>query len=241
MPHVTTPPFVGAARTGITRFENSGTGIGPICTAYVWTFVPAQADPMALIDSYLVSAPGNIPIAALGLGVAAEANPRLGTVYRFDCPRSLSITADFDDMVFQIHGIDQYGQIMNESIVTLSGVEVQTKRAFSAVIRVSTDGSGPTVSIGTGKRFGFPFAVRAQGYIASAFIGSADDRSFGAFALADENLPYDQASGDVRGTYEPSVEPDGTMRIVCLIGLGERQYGPTATRQDALGYDNYSG
>jgi hypothetical protein len=120
--------------------------------------------------------------------------------------------------IITITGKDQYGNPMSE--VSPSGTSHTGKKAFKTVTSVTSSASITAATVGTGNALGLPYTLQALydidagpwSVVASTNVATADATP--TIAYADVTTPATQSTGDVRGTYTPTVTPDGAHNFV---------------------------
>lgn len=245
MSHFSDDLFLGAAPTGmgmnaaLGNPSPMGLGVGPLGRIYVWDTVPANkvANNISLAASYTGAAN-----AVLAAGTSSTAVVRQDgvSVIQLDVPRTISVTigaGTIADTAITVSGFDIYGQPMSEVIQTgtTQSTAVLGKKAFYQVSRVAVAGAvGGTVAIGTSNTLGIPVRLTDRGYAARIGWDSALADDAGVLVVAD-TATATTTTGDVRGTYAPSTDPNGTKRLVMGILLPAIAVGPDATRTGALG------
>jgi hypothetical protein len=241
MPQFSDDLFLGTAVTGMG--SNIGDpspmnqGVGPMGRIYVWDVVAAAQSATNIANTQTPAGAGNLTLTA-GTGTTSVVRADGTTVVQLDCPRNVRVTqaAAGTQQTFTITGYDIYGQSMSEAITSTVNSVVLGKKAFYQIASIAVGGGTTTgCSVGTGNKLGCPVRVTDAAYI--AHIGYADSitDNAGVFVDADSTSPATTTTGDVRGTYAPSVDPDGTKRLVISICLPALAAGPNATRLGALG------
>lgn len=243
--HFSDDLFIGNAPTGmgmnaaLGNPSPMGLGVGPLGRIYVWDTVPANkvANNISLAASYTGAAN-----AVLAAGTSSTAVVRQDgvSVIQLDVPRTISVTigaGTIADTAITVSGFDIYGQPMSEVIQTgtTQSTAVLGKKAFYQVSSVAVAGAvGGTVAIGTSNTLGIPVRLTDRGYAARIGWDSALADDAGVLVVAD-TATATTTTGDVRGTYAPSTDPNGTKRLVMGILLPAIAVGPDATRTGALG------
>ena len=245
MSHFSDDLFLGAAVTGmgmnaaLGNPSPMGLGVGPLGRIYVWDTVPVNkvANNISLAATY--TGAGSATLAA-GTGSTAVVRQDGVSVIQLDVPRTISVTigaGTIADTAITVSGYDIYGQPMSEVIQTgtTQSTAVLGKKAFYQVSSVAVAGAvGGTVAIGTSNTLGIPVRVTDKGYVARTGWDSTLADDAGVLVVAD-TATATTTTGDVRGTYAPSTDPNGTKRLVVGILLPAIAVGPDATRTGALG------
>jgi hypothetical protein len=243
MPQYSDDLFLGTAITnmGMNLGDPSpmSQGVGPLGRIYVWDVVPLtkQTNNVSVAATY--AAAGNATLAA-GTGTTAVTTAAGVAAIQLDCPRAISITigaGTIADTAITVTGLDVYGQAMTDVIQTgtTQSTTVNGEKAFFQITEVAVAGAvGGTVAVGTTNTLGLPMRLTDRAY--AARIGwdntLADDAGVLVPAVT---TTATTTSGDVRGTYAPSSDPDGSKRLVMGILLPALAVGPNATRVGALG------
>jgi len=139
--------------------------------------------------------------------------------------------------VFTVSGYDIYGQAMTEaiSVPVTASTTTTGKKAFKSIVSITPSVSNTnTVSAGISNVFGLPVRVTDAAYIADIGWAQSIANDTGTFVAAFQGVST-STTGDVRGTYAPSSNANGTYRLVMGIYLTAIQVGPNATATGALG------
>lgn len=214
-------------------------GVGPLGRIYVWDCIPLNKVANNISAAATYTGAGTATLAA-GTGSKAVVRTDGVAVIQLDVPRVISVTigtGTIADTAITVSGYDYYGQPMSEVIQTgtTPSTAVLGKKAFFQVSSVAVAGAvGGTVAIGTGNTLGIPVRVTDKGYVARTGWDSTLADDAGVLVVAD-TATATTTSGDVRGTYAPSSDPDGKKRLVLGILLPAIAVGPNATRTGALG------
>jgi hypothetical protein len=126
---------------------------------------------------------------------------------------------------------------MTETITSsaVASTTVNGKKAFSVITGVTVSGGTVVaITVGTSDVIGIPVRVSNAGYVGSVKWDNTLAADTGTFVAADSTTAT-AATGDVRGTYDPSSACDGTKRLVMGVLLSAIAVGPNATRAGALG------
>lgn len=243
MPQYSDDLFLGTALTNMGMNLGNPSpmsqGVGPLGRIYVWDLVPAakQTNNISAAASY--AGAGTATLAA-GTGSTSVFTAAGIAAIQLDCPRTVAITigtGTIADTAITVTGLDVYGQPMSEVVQTgtTQSTTVNGKKAFYQITEVAVAGAvGGTVAVGTTNTLGLPVRLTDRAY--AARIGwdntLADDAGVLVPAVT---TTATTTSGDVRGTYAPSSDPDGSKRLVMGILLPALAAGPNATRVGALG------
>jgi len=227
-------PAAGAAP------PTGGFGIGPMGRIYVWDTVPVALNTAALSALATLAGAGNLALRAGVGGVTAVVNGRGETVYQFDVPRAVSITAAAGATTrnYTVTGYDRYGQKMSELIPNVAASStVNGKKAFYQVLSVAVDGATTNnVSAGSSDILGCPIRFTDFGYIIHVGWNNTLADAAGTPVNADATAPATN-TGDVRGTYTPPSATDGAKRLVMSLAVPAIAAGPNANRIGAYGLD----
>ena len=244
MPQFSDDLFLGAAQTFMGVNPNSSfgdpapmdLGVGPVGRIYVWDCVPAAAVTNNLVASVTPTGAGSLTVRA-GTSVTAVILANGSTVYQFDVPRAVSVTQVTAGTArnFVVSGYDYYGQAMTELITSTAGSTVNGKKAFYQISGITVSGATTTaVTVGSSDVLGSPVRFSNKGYIAR--VGWDDTLAEDSATVVDADATTaTNATGDVRGTVDPSSACDGAKRLVVAILLTAIQCGPNSTRAGALG------
>ena len=210
-------------------------GVGPLGRIYVWDTIPQAAGAAVIAASQTPAAAGNLTLTA-GAGVTSVSTT-YGTVLQLDVPRGVSISQITAGaaVVFTVTGYDYYGQTMTETITSSPANTVAGKKAFYQIVSIAAAGATTTaVTAGTTDVLGCPVRFINKGYISHIGWANTLGEDAAAAVIAD-TATATAATGDVRGTIDPSSACDGINRLVVSILLPAIAVGPNATRQGALG------
>lgn len=211
-------------------------GVGPMGRTFLWDVVPLALNASNLATAQ--AATGGTVVLTAGAGVTLQfTNPDGIPRYVLDTPRAVSLTAAGANAATAIvRGFDAYGQPMSEAFAAPATSTVAGNKAFKVITSITFSGTpGSNVSAGTTDKLGIPYAVADIGYIQSVKYGQVLAQDAGTAVAAVTTDPATQSTGDVRGTYTPSIATNGSRRLVMSIGLPAIASGPQATRVGALG------
>lgn len=211
-------------------------GIGPLGREYIYDIVPHAANTANIAALQTTAGAGNLVLTA-GVGVTAVVINGV-TRYQFDVPRAVSLTSagNISGVNFTISGYDIYGQPMTQTLAGPNANTVNTKKAFWQIVSIAVSGAvGTNTSVGSADILGIPIAVTDAGYFDRVGWAGALAADAGTFVAADTTNPATAATGDVRGTYQPSTVTNNVRRLVLGILLPSSAVGPQATRVGALG------
>lgn len=145
-------------------------------------------------------------------GVLVDANG----VAILDFARNISAASSTTDttQTLTITGTDIGGNALVEDLALNGTTEVVTASAFKTVTAISIDiamaGTLIVGTPGTGANIEFGLDARLlNGYDVLHAIDGAGAAEGGVFTVADVTDPPTAATGDARGTYNPSADPDG--------------------------------
>ena len=243
MSHFSDDLFLGSAVTGMglnSALGNPspmGLGVGPLGRIYVWDTVPANkvANNIATASAYTAA----ITLTA-GTSTSSVVRQDGVVVVQLDVPRAVAVTIGTGTIANRnvtISGYDVYGQPMSEVIATgtTQSTAVNGKKAFFQIASASVSGAvGATIALGTTNTLGLPVRLTDRGYAARIGWDNALAEDAGVLVPAVTSTAT-TTTGDVRGTYAPSSDPDGSKRLVMGILVPAIAAGPQATRTGALG------
>lgn len=114
-----------------------------------------------------------------------------------------------------IKGRDYLGQPMVETLTLNGTTPVLGNKAFKWIDLISWGATASvTINVGTGAKFGLPFA--ANNVLAEMSDG-ARVATLGTFVSAVYTDPQTATTGDPRGTYVPNTTPDGTKYLSAVF------------------------
>jgi len=218
-----------------------GQGVGPLGRIYVFDVAPAAPSTTALGAAQATTASTAVTLSVgSGTGVIKTTNIAGTTVYQLDTPRTVSFTTSGSAItatVMTISGFDIYGQSMTEavSVPTTASTTTNGKKAFKQIVSITPSVSNTnTVSFGISNIYGLPVRVTDVAYIGSVKWAQTLAQDAGTFVAAVQGNSS-STTGDVRGTYAPSSNANGTYRLVMGILLPAIAVGPNATLAGAIG------
>lgn len=222
MPHFSDPlhlgpvPKRGPLVNDPTRMD---IGVGPLGQIFVYDIVPIAPDPDGVLATQAITAAGG---PATGLNGALAS----GGVATFDVPRNV-VAAWTGTAIMTVVGTDVYGR--PQRATSASGTSFASLKTFRTITSVSVSADVTGATVGTGDVFGLPFRVVNGGYVVRAGWAGALADDAGTFVAADVTSPATAATGDTRGTFDPSSAADGSRRLVIAMALTGIQAGPNAT------------
>lgn len=152
-----------------------------------------------------------------------------GGVATLDVPRNVTLTVattNQSGITFTITGFDEYGVAMKETMAGPNANTVQGKKAFKRVTGVAANNAIATngVSVGFGDVLGLPVFIPAVAYILKEVQDGAV-ASAGTFVGGDQTAGGNTgASGDIRGTYDPSAACDADKVFSLTVALHDPTY-----------------
>jgi hypothetical protein len=192
-----------------------------------------MANPLTMVDCSLVRVTLGRPIASaanaivlsqaatLASGLATGINGALaaGGVATLDVPRAV-VAAWTNTAVLTVTGTDEYGAVIRES--SASGTSFTGKKAFKTITSVTTSADITGLTVGTSKVLGLPMWLASAGEV----LRELQD---GATATAGTLVAGDVATatattGDVRGTYAPNSNPNGTLLFEVIAAVRSTEY-----------------
>ena len=196
-------PGAGGGGRGIPR-----TGI---VTADLGTPVILDADGYAVAQA--VAGAGNLTLNGVLAGVADVARVvQLVSTGAGDTTQTATVT-----------GTDMYGADLTEDIALNGVTPVVGLKAFKTVTQIAISAvAAGNVSAGTEDILGLPFAL---GSIGDLIAVNEDDAqaTVGTVVVADQTSPATASTGDVRGTYNPTVVLDGAKVVkLFYVPLGRK-------------------
>jgi hypothetical protein len=127
--------------------------------------------------------------------------------------------------ILTVTGTDAYGEVLVES--SASGSSMTGKKAFKTVTDIATSADITALSVGTSKVLGLPAFIGCDDDVLVA-RENADGATVGTLTIGD-TAAATATTGDVRGTYSPNGNPDGSrtfsitalMRSVSYLGVDQ--------------------
>jgi hypothetical protein len=216
-------------------------GVGPLGRVYVFDACPAAPSTTALAAAQATTTSSAMTLSVgSGTGVTKTLNTAGQTIYALDYARAITITTGGSTItasVFTVSGYDIYGQAMTEaiSVPTTASTTTTGNKAFKVVVSITPSVSNTnTVSAGISNTYGLPVRVTDVAYIASVKWAQTLASNAGTFVAAAQGTAS-STTGDVRGTFTPTSNANGTYRLVMAILLPAIAVGPNATVTGALG------
>lgn len=123
-----------------------------------------------------------------------------------DVPRNV-VGAWTTSSTVTVSGFDYYGNAQTE---TQTGTTFTGKKAFMAIISITSTASITAATFGYGSVLGMPFVCNSGDFM-GAYENDLVDA--GTFVKADFTIPATSATGDVRGTYTPAGALNGAKFI----------------------------
>ncbi len=167
---------------------------------------PIASDSDGIVASQNATAAGGL---ATGINGALAA----GGTATLDVARNV-VAAWTGTAVLTVTGTDEFGQAMRES--SASGTSFTGKKAFKTVTGISVSADVTALTVGTSKVLGLPVFLASAAEVVREL---EDDAAATAGTLvAGVTTTPSATTGDVRGTYAPNSNPDGS-RLFELIAL----------------------
>jgi len=218
-----------------------GGGVGPLGRIYVFDICPAAPSTTALAAAQATTASTAMTLSVgSGTGVIKTTNVAGSTVYQLDTPRTVTITTGGSAItasVFTVSGYDIYGASMTEaiSVPVTASTTTTGKKAFKQIVSITPSVTNTnTVSAGISNVYGLPVRVTDVAYIGTVKWAQTLAQDAGTFVAAVQGNSS-TTTGDVRGTYAPSSNANGTYRLVMGILMPAIAVGPNATLVGAIG------
>jgi hypothetical protein len=158
----------------------------------------------------------NVPSALTGAGV-------VNGVCVFDVPRNLQVlgtNAGDTTQVLTIQGTDVYGKPLRENITLNGTTTVLGLKAFKTVNRITSSANTVgTPTVGSGNSLGLPAFLPSAGHVLRELANGATAAAGTITAGATPAGGSTATTGDVRGLYRPSVNPDGAVvtELICAL------------------------
>jgi hypothetical protein len=178
------------------------------------TIIVSLGAPIASAANNIVASQAATALSGLATGIngAIAANG----VAVLDVPRAV-VAAWTGTAVVTIHGFDQYGQPMRQS--SASGTSLTGTKAFKRVTNVTTSADITGLTVGTSKVLGLPVFLPGAGHVLRTLQNGAIPTQ-GVIAAGDLTAPS-ATTGDVRGTYAPNTNPNGSNSIQLVLALDD--------------------
>lgn len=156
---------------------------------------------------------------SVALGAPALLNGAVGAV--LDVPRNV-VGAWTGAAVVTVTGYDEYGVLVKES--SASGVAFTGKKAFKKITSIVPSAAISLATFGTGDVLGLPVFLSGAGHVIRELQDGATAAAgtlVGGIRTAGGSTAL---TGDVRGSYDPSVACDGVTVFQLLVSLPDPQY-----------------
>lgn len=165
--------------------------------------------------------------AASGLATGINGALASDDVATFDVPRNV-VAAWTGTAVLTVTGTDVNGKTIVES--SASGTSLTGKKAFKTVTGVTTSADITALTVGTSKVLGLPVFLTSA---ADVLAEKEDDAAATAGTIVvGDTTTATATTGDVRGTYAPNSNPDGSKEFTLTALVRSSSY---------LGVDQYAG
>ena len=181
--------------------------------AYVNIGAPVASDADGIAASQEVAANAN----ALLDGALKSASSLAITL---DVPRNV-VAAWTGTAVVTVNGLDEYDNPMSES--SASGTSFTGKKAFKVIKSVSFSAAVTAATVGTGKVLGLPAYLSDATLVIKEIQNASTPASAGTFVSGDTAKPT-ATTGDVRGTYAPNADPDGSKSFRLVLVSADPSY-----------------
>lgn len=157
--------------------------------------------------------------AASGLATGINGALAASGVATLDVPRAI-VAAWTNTAVLTVTGTDEYGAVIRES--SASGTSLTGKKAFKTITGVSTSADITGLTVGTGKVLGLPvFLPNGAEVLKELEDGAAPTAGT---LVAGVTTTASATTGDVRGTYAPNSNPDGSKAFELIVALRNTEY-----------------
>lgn len=207
--------------------------LAPVVMVSLGSPIAVDLDGIRLSATF--SAPGTTLATAGELAIdGAQAS---GGVATLDVPRNITVysASAMTGYYFYFNGTDCNGDEIEEQIAGGgAGATVGGLKAFKTVTRARVYGSGTPAAfqIGFSKVLGLPFFLPSSKFILSEMENLATPGGGAGTVVAGVVSTPTAITGDPRGTYSPSMTPDGSKAIHLLIAqpapsFGVPRYGDT--------------
>lgn len=157
--------------------------------------------------------------AASGLATGINGSLAASGVATLDVPRAI-VAAWTGAAVLTVTGTDEYGVVIRES--SASGTSLTGKKAFKTITGVSTSADITGLTVGTSKVLGLPvFLPNGVEVLKEIEDGAA---ATAGTVVAGVTTTASATTGDVRGTYAPNSNPDGSKAFELIVALRSPEY-----------------
>ena len=173
---------------------------------------PATSDADGAVASQACTATGGL---ATGINGALAS----GGVATFDVPRNV-VAGWTGTAVLTVTGTDEYGNVVRES--SGSGTSLAGKKAFKTVTAVTTSADITGLTVGTGKVLGLPVFLPSTDEILKELEDEA--AAVAGTKVAGVLTTPSATTGDVRGTYAPDSNPNGSKKFELIIAMRNTEY-----------------
>lgn len=165
--------------------------------------------------------------AADGLATGINGALASGGVATFDVPRNV-VAAWTGTAVLTVTGTDEYGEVIVES--SASGTSLTGKKAFKTITDVTTSADITGLTVGNSKVLGLPAWLAGTGDVVKELQDGAVPTA--GTVVAGVTTAATATTGDVRGTYAPNGNPNGSLRFELIVAMLNPEY---------KGVDQYAG
>ena len=166
---------------------------------------PIASDPNGAVESQACTAANGL---ATGINGALAADG----VATFDVPRNV-VAAWTGTAVLTVTGTDEFGNVVVES--SASETSMAGKKAFKTITGVAVSANVTGLTVGTGKVLGLPvFLGDKIDVLAEAEDGAAPSAGT---VLDGVTTTATATTGDVRGTYAPNSDPNGSLAFELIV------------------------
>lgn len=215
--HIDSAPHVGT--NGLASVANASK-MQLMQTVAVNLGTPIASDSDGAVASQACTAAGGL---ATGINGALASDG----VATFDVPRNV-VAAWTGTSILTVTGTDEYGNTVVES--SGSGTSLTGKKAFKTVTGISVSADVTGLTVGTSKVLGLPMFLAKVGDVLAEFEDEAAPTA--GTVVAGVTTTATATTGDVRGTYAPNSNPDGSKVFELLLAVR----APTGR-----GVDQYAG
>lgn len=192
-----------------------------------------MANPLTMADCTLVRINLGKPIAsdsdgavasqaataAGGLATGINGALASGGMATFDVPRNV-VAAWTNTAVLTVTGTDEYGNVIRES--SASGTSFTGKKAFKTVTAVSVSADVTGLTVGTSKVLGLSVFLASAGEVLRELQDGAAPTA--GTVVAGDVTTATATTGDVRGTYAPNSNPNGSLLFELIVALRSPEY-----------------
>jgi hypothetical protein len=181
------------------------------------TIVLSLGAPVALDADGIVASQAATSASGLATGInGALASDGACTL---DVPRNV-VAAWTNTAVLTVTGTDEYGVTIREA--SASGTSLTGKKAFKTVTGISVSADVTGLTVGTAKVLGLPVFLPAAGLVLAELQNGAVPTA--GTTVAGDLTKATALTGDVRGTYAPNTNPNGSNSLQLVVAVDDADF-----------------